>query len=296
MRRLLAMALAWALIASVRMAVGGTFTGVEFGRVDGVRLLLDAWVPDGPGPFPAVIWVHGGGFTTGDRRAFPAALAGAVQRAGFAWISVEYRLAPRYPFPAATDDVESSIAYLKAHAKEFRLHPDRLVLMGESAGGLLVSYVGARHRRGAGVAAVVSFYGEHDLVRRTHPAGGCFNDGKFVSNPHPGIPQFCLSRGLAAFLGISGPGPESERVIREASAINHIRKEMPPYLLIHGTVDLHVPFEQSVVMFEAIRRAAGRCDLYAVDGGGHGMTAWDRNAAQAGYRDYLVRWLVNVVS
>lgn len=49
-------------------------------------------------------------------------------------------------------------------------------------------------------------------------------------------------------------------------------------------------------MFEAIHRAGGRCDLHAVDGGGHGMTAWDRNPAQAGYRDDLVRWLVKVVS
>jgi acetyl esterase len=296
MRRLSTIALAWSLIGSSGLAAGSTFSGVEFSRVEGVRLLLDARVPDGLGPFPAAIWVHGGGFTTGDRRAFPPALADVIQRAGFAWISVDYRLAPRYPFPAATDDVESAIAYLKAHAQEFRLNRDRFVLLGESAGGLLVSYVGARHRPGNGVAAVVSFYGEHDLVRRTHPAGGCFNDGKFVPNPQPGQPQFCLSRGLAAFLGISGPGPESERVIRQASAINHVGKEMPPYLLIHGTVDLHVPFEQSVVMFEAIHRAGGRCELFAVDGGGHGMTAWDRNPAQAGYRDYLLQWLVKVVN
>jgi acetyl esterase len=295
MRQLLAMWAACALMSCTSMAVAGIFKDVEFARADGVRLGLDARIPDGPGPFPAVVWVHGGGFTTGDRRAFPAALADAVQGAGFGWITVDYRLAPRYRFPAATDDVESAVAYLKAHAGELKLHPDRLVLMGESAGGLLVSYVGARHRPGNGVAAVVSFYGEHDLVRRTHPAGGCFNDGKFVPNPHPGMPQFCLSRGLAAFLGISGPGPVSERVVREASAINYVRKEMPPYLLIHGTVDLHVPFEQSVMMFEAIHRAGGRCDLSAVDGGGHGMAGWDRNPAQAGYRADLVRWLAKVV-
>jgi alpha-L-fucosidase 2 len=295
MRRLLVVRTACILISAARIASAGSFQDVEFARTDGVSLRLDARIPDGPGRFPAVVWVHGGGFTRGDRTAFPAALADAVRGAGFAWITVDYRLAPRYPFPAATDDVESAVAYLKAHAADLRIHPDRLVLMGESAGGLLVSYVGLRHRPGNGVAAVVSFYGEHDLVRRTHPSGGCFNDGKFVPNPHPGSPQFCLSRGLAAFLGISGPGPESERIIGAASAINHVRKPMPPYLLIHGTADLHVPFDQSVVMFEAIHRAGGRCDLYAVDGGGHGMTDWDRNPTQARYRDYLAQWLAEVV-
>ena len=292
--RLVTISLAWALFLGVTAVEAGTRNDIEFNRVDGVPLLLDARTPDGPGPFAAVIWVHGGGFTTGDRRAFPPALADAVQSAGFAWITVDYRLAPRYPFPAATDDVESAIAYVKEHAAELRVHRDRLVLMGESAGGLLVSYVGACHRPENRVAAVVSFYGEHDLVRRVHPAGGCFNDGKFVPNPLPGTPQFCLSRGLAAFLGISGPGPESERIVRKASAVNSIHKDMPPYLLIHGTVDLHVPFEQSVVMFEAIHREGGRCDLYAVDGGGHGMSGWDGNPTQAGYRAYLVRWLSRV--
>jgi alpha-L-fucosidase 2 len=294
MRRLLVIWAACAWVSRAPTAVAGHFQDLEFGRVEGVRLLLDARIPEGPGPSPAVVWVHGGGFTTGDRKAFPQGLAEAVLGAGFGWITVDYRLAPRYPFPAATDDVEAAIAYIKAHAREFKVHADRLVLMGESAGGLLVSYVGARHRPENGVAAVVSFYGEHDLVQRTHPTAGCFNDGKFVPNPDPGSAQFCLSRALAAFLGISGPGPKSERIIREASAITYVRKDMPAYLLIHGTVDLHVPFEQSVLMFESIRRAGGRCEIYAVDGGGHGITGWDRNPSQSGYRGYLIQWLERV--
>src|SRR5215471_10625769 len=79
---------------------------IEYGKVDYVPLLMDAYVLDGQGPFPTIVYVHGGGFVSGDKKNLPKPLFDLLQSAGFNWISVNYRLAPRYPFPAETDDVE----------------------------------------------------------------------------------------------------------------------------------------------------------------------------------------------
>jgi dipeptidyl aminopeptidase/acylaminoacyl peptidase len=105
--------------------------------------------------------------------------------------------------------------------------------------------------------------------------------------------------GLAAVVcvsGISGPGPEAERMLLTASPKEHIRRDMPPYLFVHGTADLNAPFEQSVFMFEAMRAAGARSDLYAIDAGGHGMGAWDTHPAQAAYRPFMVDWLVRTLA
>ncbi len=149
---------------------------VEYGRAGGERLLLDAWVPPGPGPHPAVILVHGGGWTTGDksgngRGAFMVPLHAPLQRAGFAWFSINYRLAPKHRFPACVEDVETAIRWVKAHAAEFRVDPRRVALSGESAGGHLVALAAVRADASTRLAAVIPFYAPLELYNlRTDPA------------------------------------------------------------------------------------------------------------------------------
>lgn len=286
----------WVLGLVVALGVAGplhsaTLPDLEYSRPDGVPLQLDLETPEGAGPFPAVVFVHGGDFTGGTRKGTSKGLIAALREAGIAWASIEYRLAPKYRFPAPTDDIESAVRFLKGHSREYHLDPERLVLMGESAGVLLVSYVGATARGESRVAGVVCVSGTHDLQRRFHPTGGCLVGGKFVPNPNPGQPQFCMPAGISAYLNITGPGPEAEKALKTASPREHIRKEMPPYLLLHGTWDVQAPFEQSVAMFEAMRAAGARANLIAIDGGGHGMGSWDAQPAQAGYRARLLDWL-----
>lgn len=265
--------------------------GIEFARPGGEPQRMDAFVPSGRGSFPAVIWVHGGGFTGGDKAPAPKSLLGPVEQLGYAWFSVNYRLAPRYAFPAQTNDVESAVTYIKAHASEFKVDPKRLVLMGASAGGYLVSFVGAKHAKGNDVAAVVSFFGEHDLVDRVHPKGACVMDGKVVQQTGP----MCLSPGLARFLGISGSEPGAEETVRNASPATWVSKQTPPYLLIHGTKDMGVPYEQSERMLDAMRKAGARCELVRVEGGGHGFGAWDKDPVMAGYMGRMLAWLRQTV-
>lgn len=264
---------------------------IEFARRGNETLAMDAFIPAGPGPFPAAIWVHGGGFVAGDKKPHPKSLLDPLEQKGWAWFSVNYRLAPAYPFPAQTDDVEAAVAYIKAHKAEFKIDPKRLVLIGASAGGHLVSFVGAHHAKGNDVAAVVPFFGEHDLVDRVHPKGSCMVDGRVVENPGP----MCLSPGLEKFLGITAASPNAEAVVRRASPVIYVSKKTPAYLLIHGTKDFNVPYEQSERMLAAMKKAGARCELIRVEGGGHGFGAWDKDPSMSGYKQKMLDWLDKAV-
>src|SRR5436190_12031384 len=105
-------------------------TNIEYGVAGGESLKLDAYVPEGSGPFPTVILVHGGGWTGGDKSGGPkkgymAPMHEPLQRAGFAWFSINYRLAPAYRYPACIEDIETAIRWVKTHAAEYHLDPRR---------------------------------------------------------------------------------------------------------------------------------------------------------------------------
>src|SRR5437773_4156894 len=140
------------------------FKDIVYREVQGVRLTLDAHVPEGTGPFPAAVLVHGGGWVAGDKQQYITYIFQPLSDAGFAWFSINYRLAPKYKFPADADDVEAAIRFIKVNAAKYNIDPRRIALIGESAGGHLVSYVGARNRPESRVAAVVSMYGIHDFI------------------------------------------------------------------------------------------------------------------------------------
>jgi alpha-L-fucosidase 2 len=179
-----------------------------------------------------------------------------------------------------------ALEFLKSHSQEYKIDLHRIVLMGPSAGGHLVSFVGAKHKPQNRVAAVVSFYGEHDLVSRTQPQNDCAIGGQVH---HTDTPQPCLSGGLKAFLGIEEVDSTSAKVIREASPITYVKKDMPPYLLVHGTKDFDVPYEQSILMCDAMRKAGAQCDIITINGGGHG--GWDQDPVLRGYQKELMDWL-----
>ena len=260
---------------------------IPFTTLGDVTLTLDLHLPkEGKRPHPAVVWVHGGGFVSGDKQGYAQPIMDPLFTAGFAMVSVNYRLAPKYPFPACVDDVETAIAFIKSRAKEWGIDPDRLVLMGDSAGGLIVSVVGGRAKPQNRVAAVISLYGEHDLITRV-TENPCIMDGRAVPIP----PGGCLSPGLAALLGIQSVTADTMKIIREASAVTYVRKQMPPYLLIHGTREFHVPFEQAVSMQEAMKRAGADCTLIPILGGSHGVGGWEKLPQATEYKGQTLAWL-----
>src|SRR5579871_4816122 len=147
---------------------------VEYARPGGKAVLLDLHVPDGAGPFPAAILVHGGGFDQGSRSTNVRPLFDVLAEAGFAWFSIDYRMAPEFRFPEADADMEASIVWLKANAAKYHVDAGKIAIIGESAGGFLVNYAGTHETKATKVAAVVDMYGPVDYgklaeMRRDHP-------------------------------------------------------------------------------------------------------------------------------
>src|SRR6478752_10006833 len=111
---------------------------VEYARPGGSPVLLDLHVPDGPGPFPAAILIHGGGFDEGSKSTNVRPLFDVLANAGYAWFSIDYRMAPEFRFPQAIEDVNSTIRWVKANAAKYHVDAAKIALIGESAGGFLV--------------------------------------------------------------------------------------------------------------------------------------------------------------
>src|SRR3954464_1641361 len=122
------------LLIDSLIATGEDFKDVEFAHPGGARLTLDAHIPDGAGPFPAAILVHGGGWVAGDKEQYITYIFQPLSDAGFAWFSINYRLAPKYTFPADADDVEAAVRWIKENAARYHVDPKRIALIGESAG------------------------------------------------------------------------------------------------------------------------------------------------------------------
>ena len=253
------------------MAAGEMKRDIEFARQGEVSLTLDAWIPEGKGPFSTVIIVHGGGWEAGNKGTYVPPLFEPLKQGGFAWFTINYRLAPQYPFPACTDDTFKAIEWVKDHAKEYKVNPRRIALAGESAGGHIVAYVGARGRGRTKVAAVVDFYGVHDLLRREKQRG--------------------LTKNLKQLLHIEELNPESEKKLTQASPIQYVHKDMPPFLFIHGTEDKAVPYEQSPIMCDAMKAAGVKCEVYTVQGAPHGIGGWEKNPEWQSYKTKMVEWL-----
>jgi alpha-L-fucosidase 2 len=259
---------------------------VEFARPGGFPLTLDLKTPEGNGPFPAAIIVHGGSFSHGNKRTYVTPLFDVLTNAGFAWFTINYRLAPDFQFPAAVDDVENAVRWVKANAGKYKVDARRLALIGESAGGYLVAYAGASAKGDARVAAVVDFYGPNDLVLQTEKRRSERED---PSKPH--------SPGLLEFMGFqSWQDAGVVEKLRRLSPTSLISKSMPPFLFIHGDADEQVPYQQSPQMCEAMQKAGAKCKVITVAGGRHGMMNWEKNAPMLAWKPELAAWLQHTLA
>lgn len=257
-------------------AMAADFHDVPYRGIDGGRLTLDAHIPDGTGPFAAAVLVHGGGWVAGDKQQYITYIFQPLSDAGFAWFSINYRLAPQYKFPADADDVEDAIHWVKTNAAKYKVDPKRIALIGESAGGHLVSLVGAHSKPENRVAAVVSMYGVHDFIT--------------ASIEWKPIPTEILQ-----LFGIPAVDANSAPALIQASPVVYISKGMPPYLLMHGSKDEDVPYEQSVEMCDKMKKAGASCELITVAGAPHGMDHWEPHPEWLWYKKALVDWLTKTL-
>ncbi|MFN3653254.1 MAG: alpha/beta hydrolase fold domain-containing protein [Armatimonadota bacterium] len=232
---------------------------VQYGEAGGERLLLDVYQPEGEGPHPAVMIVHGGGWAGGNKRGHQHT-GNLLASHGYVAFSVGYRFAPKHPFPAAVDDVQRAVRWVRAHAKEYRIDPERIGALGDSAGGHLVSMLGASDTRdnsvpelsrySSRVRAVVNYYGPTELERMWKTE---------------------LVRDLLRnFLG--GPPEEKRDNYRAASPYEKLDRRTAPHLIFHGTADQIVPEEQAHLLHEKLRKNDVESTLVIFEGAGHGWS------------------------
>jgi acetyl esterase len=244
-----------------------TLRGVEYSRPGGQPLLFDAQIPDGAGPFPAAILVHGGGWIRGDRRTEMEPLFQPLTRARIAWFSIDYRLAKDpISFGVAIRDVEAAVEFLVEHAAEYNIDPAHIALVGESAGGHLAAM--AALKPDLPVKTVVALYAPTNLA-------SLFQNVGLI----PDAVRENINSGFWGNIIVAR--------LSQLSPVDHLHRNMPPFLLIHGTHDPLVPFQQSRDMCARMKALGNTCEVYPVDGGGHGMRQWK----SAAYQNEIVRWL-----
>ena len=214
---------------------------------------LDLYLPTDEKGEPLVVYVHGGGWVAGDKAGDsinPNNLQWLWE--GYAMASINYRLAQNAKWPAQLQDCKAAIRWLKARAAQYGYDPNRIAVVGESAGGHLVAMLGTTSNTRAfdigenldqtsSVTCVVDMFGVGDVGRLPSVAERLF--GQIGSKD----PDF----------------------VRTASPITYVYHDQPPVLLIHGTDDKLVPYEQAEVFADAMDRVGARYHFHTVVGGGH---------------------------
>lgn len=263
---------------------------VVYGTGGGRELKLDIYRPrkTPERPRPALVWVHGGAWRGGDKRTGAAHLGPFAAR-GYFCASVSYRLTREATFPAQIEDCKCAIRYLRAHAREYGLDPDRIGVWGSSAGGHLVAMLGTaggvRELEGSGgwaerssrVQAVCDWYGPSDLVAMADQQSQ-MNHGNRQS------PEGAL---------IGGGVKENPEAARRASPVTYVDAGDPPFLIMHGTRDMTVPFGQSEILHETLSRAGVEVTFRPVEGAGHGGPGFRAAEVQRLVDEFFKRHLVD---
>ncbi len=256
--------------------------GVEYANPDNQHLKLDLARPkDGEGPFPAVLCIHGGGFRAGSRQGYDGLVLRLAQK-GYVAATIDYRLAPQYPFPAAVYDTKEAVRWLRANAKKYHIDPDRIGVTGGSAGGHLAQFLGvtagvkefegdgANREQSSRVACVVNYYGPSDFTK---------SYGKSVD----------AAEVLPLFLGGNLEQQRRRHVV--ASPLYWVTPDAAPTLCVHGTKDNYVAHEQAVWIVDRLKAAEVEAELLTLEGAGHGFKGADAEKADKAMLEFFDRHL-----
>ncbi len=243
-------------------------TNLVFGTGGQQPLHLDLARPkQGSGPFPALVLVHGGGWIGGDKESLRPFLYSLAQQ-GIVCISIEYRFAPKYRFPAQVEDVKCAVRWLRANADKYHIDPRRIGALGGSAGAHLVALLGTTNgekrwegtggnpEQSSAICAMICMSGPYDLAR-------IYRD-TFQQKEEEG-------RGLRSALeGFLGGTPSQEAAqYRAASPISYVSKKTVPTLLTHGTADTLVSITQSEEFAAKLKEKGADVDFLRLEGAGH---------------------------
>ena len=252
--------------------------GIEYANPDDQHLQLNLARPKtGDGPFPAIVCIHGGGFRAGKRESYDGLIVRLAEQ-GFVAITVTYRLAPKYQFPAAVHDTKAAVRWVRANAAKYKIDPSRIGTTGGSAGGHLAQFLGVtagvKEFEGDGgnpaessaVACVVNVYGPSDFTK---------SYGKSVD----------AAEVLPLFLG--GNLEKARKLHLKASPLYWVTPVAAPTLCIHGTLDKYVAHEQAVWLVDKMNAAGAEAELLTLEGAGHGFKGKDAETADKALMAYF---------
>jgi acetyl esterase/lipase len=278
----------WPVQAAEVYRVVRDVTYVE--RADAAQT-ADLYLPTGAGPFPGVLMVHGGAWMAGNKH-HSAWHARQLARRGFAVMSINYRLAPRHPFPAQLEDCRAALHWMVRQAGHYPWDPARLAAYGYSAGGHLVCLLGMieSQRQAVGASRSPAGGAEEDaassasLVRARDGADGPFPPVRLRAIVAGGAPcDFCDepidSRRLAFWLG--GTRQERPQAYRDASPTQFVTAAAPPVFFFHGQRDRVVPLASPSRLFERLRQEGIETQLHVVTQAGHLAAYLDEQAFEA---------------
>lgn len=248
------------LLVSVQATPPATGVRIEHDvlcrTVDAWEQRLDAYLPGGAGPHPALFLIHGGSWMHGDRGDMHE-FGDLLAHKGIACFAPSYRLAPAHRWPAQIEDCLYAVQFVRANAARFGVDPGRTGALGVSAGGHLAALLGVLDERrdehaadpvqheSTRVQCVVDYFGPVLLSR--------VKELDFDTQPPPEL---------------FGDAPDS--AYADASPVKLVSKDDAPYLLVHGDADTLVPIGHAHLMEEALREAGVPCELVVIPGGGHG--------------------------
>ena len=232
---------------------------------------------------PGIVFVHGGGWRGGDKRA-GTFLQGAFDYAkkGYVCITVNYRLTNEAPFPACVQDVKCAVRWFRAHAEKYNLDPDRIGGFGNSAGAHLVAMLGLVGKQ-AGLEGDGPWQ-EHSSRLQAVCAAATPTDFLHWHTPIKG------HRAIGPLL--AGPEESLMERAKKASPISYVRGDAPPFLLIHGTADRTVDVSQADRFVEALKKAGAKDVSYLrIEGAGHGVFNQHSERTHRALEEFFARTL-----
>jgi acetyl esterase/lipase len=240
---------------------------------------LDIYLPDGNGPFPVIVSIHGGAFKAGDKADKQVLPMLEGLKRGYAVVSVNYRLSGEAIFPAQIFDIKAAIRWIRANSKKYKLDPDHIAAWGGSAGGHLSALAGTsggvkeledlnmgNPDKLSNVQAVVDWFGPTDFLKMNQQ----LKEGK-VDKPmkhlDPASPESeLIGKNIA----------DAPDLVKAANPETYISPDDPPFLIQHGMIDNLVPFQQSLNLAALLQKTIGseKVTINLFGESGHGGPAF----------------------
>jgi acetyl esterase/lipase len=254
---------------------------VIYGRKPGLALTMDVYMPKDKANGAAVIWVVSGGWVSSHDNINPGIPTELVKR-GYTVFAVVHGSQPKYAIPEVLQDMHRSVRFIRAHAEDYKIDPNRIGITGGSAGGHLSLMQGLAgdlgdskakdpiDRVSSRVQAVACFFPPTDFLNYGKPGENALGRGVLKDFPAPFAFTELVKKGYA---GLYVPITDEAKILeigKQISPINHVTEDDAPSLIIHGDKDYLVPIQQAEIIIEKLKSVKVPAELVVKSGAAHG--------------------------